>query len=357
MLLPCASGAVFKEQIVAGDLKGGYQVIAADVNHDGKPDLIAVASGQTDLVWFENPGWQAHVIARNLKGMINAAYWNDQLALASEFSNDPKKSVGVVSLLTPNSDPRQLWNVREIDRLTTSHRLRWADIDGNGKKVLVNVPLAGANAKPPDYHDHVPLVFYRAPQWKRETISRANEGVQHGVFITHWDGDSSDDILTASFSGIDLYRRESKEQWKRTEIARGDPAPCPKCGSSDIAVGYLNNERFLAGIEPWHGNEVAVYRHGDSGWQRQVIDRDLNQGHTIVVADLNGDGRSEIIAGYRGNGGSVVMYQYNAAGAWDKSILDSHIPANACLVADLDGDRRPDIACIGGPLLKWYRNQ
>jgi hypothetical protein len=347
----------FEERTVTADLKGGYQVVVADVNHDGKVDLIAVASGQTDLVWFENPGWQAHVIAHNVKGMINAAYWNDQLALASEFSNEPKKSIGIVSLLTPKSDPRQLWNVQEIDRLTTSHRLRWAEIDGSGKKVLVNAPLAGANAEPPAYREHVPLVLYRAPHWKREVISTANEGVQHGVFIIDWDRDGRDDILTASFSGIHLYQHESGDQWKRTEITRGDPAPCPKCGSSDIAIGYLNHERFVAAIEPWHGNEVVVYRKRDNRWQRQVIDSDLNQGHIITIADLNGDGRGEIIAGYRGNGGSVLIYQHNSSGNWDKSILDSHIPANACLVADLDGDHRPDIACIGGPLLKWYRNQ
>ena len=143
LLLPLLSGAQFSEHIVAGDLKGGYQVVAADVNHDGKLDLIAVASGQTDLLWFENPTWQRHIIAGNLKGMINLAYWNNQIVLASDFSSDPRKSIGLVTLLVPDGDPRQPWHTREIDRLTTSHRLRWADIDGNGKKVLVNAALAG----------------------------------------------------------------------------------------------------------------------------------------------------------------------------------------------------------------------
>ena len=30
----------FVEHTLATDLKGGYQVIVSDVNHDGKPDLI-----------------------------------------------------------------------------------------------------------------------------------------------------------------------------------------------------------------------------------------------------------------------------------------------------------------------------
>jgi hypothetical protein len=247
--------------------------------------------------------------------------------------------------------------MKEIDRLTTSHRLRWADIDGNGKKVLVNAPLAGSKAAPPDYRDHVPLVFYRPAEWKRETISDANVGVQHGVLIVDWDGDGHDDVLTASFSGIDLYQQQKNGKWKRTEIAKGDPDPCPKCGSSDIAVGRLGEERFLAAIEPWHGNELAIYRREGQSWQRRVIDSTLAAGHTIVTADLDGDKRDEIIAAYRGNGGSVLLYHADASGNWTKSVLDPHIPANACLVADLNGDGRSDIACIGGAVLKWYENR
>jgi hypothetical protein len=39
----------FIEHTIATGFKGGYQVIAADMNHDGKPDLIALASGMPDL--------------------------------------------------------------------------------------------------------------------------------------------------------------------------------------------------------------------------------------------------------------------------------------------------------------------
>jgi FG-GAP repeat len=63
----------FSQQALAADLAGGYQVVAADLNGDGKPDLIALASNMTELVWFENPDWQRHVIASNLQNMINAA--------------------------------------------------------------------------------------------------------------------------------------------------------------------------------------------------------------------------------------------------------------------------------------------
>ena len=73
--------------------------------------------------------------------------------------------------------------------------------------------------------------------------------------------------------------------------------------------------------------------------------------------DLNHDRRDEIVVGFRGNGGSVLIYHAGAHDAWSKTVLDDAIPANACAVADLNGDGRPDLACIGGSLLKWYENQ
>ena len=86
----------FREHTIATGLKGGYQVVAADMNRDGKPDLIALASGMPELVWYENPTWDRHVIAGPFPRMINvAAYDTDgdgmpELALAYEFANVAK---------------------------------------------------------------------------------------------------------------------------------------------------------------------------------------------------------------------------------------------------------------------------
>jgi hypothetical protein len=366
-LVQAAEPARFAEHIIATGLKGGYQVVVADLNHDGKPDLIALASGMPELVWYENPAWERHVIAGGFARMINCAAWDTdgdgipEIALASGFSNEAKNSAGIVSVLHSAGDPRRPWKVTEIDRLTTSHRLRWADIFGDGKKALVNAPLTGARAEAPDYRDHAPLVFYRPGDWKREMIGSENGGVVHGMFIVDWDGDGRDEILTASFVGIDLYRLEKDGRWSRTEIAEGDPSAWPKGGSSDVAVGRLGGKRYLAAIEPWHGNQVVLYRQPAKAWQRSVIDASLVDGHTIWTADLNGDGNDEIIAGFRGGSHSVFVYYADDASGdrWTKHVLDNGgMAAAACAVADLNGDGRMDIACIGSATanLKWYEN-
>ena len=362
-----APPARFIDHTIATDLTGGYQVVVADINHDGKPDLIALASGMKELAWFENPTWQRHVLVANISRPINCAAWDidgdgiPEIALAHEFSNDPANSAGVLSLLKHKGDPSQPWEMTEIDRLSTSHRLRWLDIDGNGKKVLVNAPLAGGHVKAPDYRGAVPLVLYRPGSWKRETISEELQGVLHGIFITDWDGDGREDILTASFLGIDLFINGTSGRWRRSKLADGNPDPWPHGGSSEIAVGRLSKTRFLCAIEPWHGEQVVVYRQSKQTWQRQVIDSTLNDGHVLLTADLNRDGTDEIIAGYRGKGRSVYIFSAEDPNGsrWRRETLDEGgIAAAGCAVADLNGDGRPDVVCIGSATsnLKWYEN-
>jgi hypothetical protein len=356
----------FREHTIATDLKGGYQVIAADLNRDGKPDLIALASDMPELVWYENPGWQRHVIAGSFAKMINLVVLESGgqpfIVLASGFSSEAKNSPGIVSVLEPDGDVLHPWKVREIDRLPTSHRLRLADIDGNGSRVVVNAPLTASDAYGPEYRGRTPLVYYRPGEWKRLMIGDENEGVMHGICVVDWDGDGRDEILTASFVGIHLYKRQSESRWTRAEIAKGDPAPWPKCGTSDIAVGHLGRRRFLCSIEPWHGNQVAVYREERGNWIRQVIDDSFIDGHAIYAADLNNDGRDEIIAGYRGKDGSVYIYtaEDEPGLRWTRHDLDKGgISAASCTIVDLNGDGKPDIACIGSATanLKWYENR
>jgi len=355
----------FIAHTIATHLRGGYQVVVADLNRDGKPDLIALASGMPELVWFENPGWQRHVIASNFTQMINCVVLNSgsgpKIVLASGFSNEAAKSPGNVWLLEPGPDVLHPWTVREIDRLPTSHRLRVADINGTGNPVVVNAPLTAANANPPEYRGHASLVYYRPGEWKRMLISDENEGVQHGLCVTDWDGAGRDQILTASFSGIHRFKLQKDGRWTRAEITKAAPEPWPKCGASEVAVGRLASRRFICAIEPWHGNQVCVYDEQEGIWSRRVLDDSLQDGHALATADLNRDGRDEIIAGFRGGGGGLVFYaaEDQSGLLWKRYDIDvGGIAAASCAVVDLNGDGKPDIVSIGSSTanLVWYEN-
>ena len=364
LLALSAQGQIaFKEHVIATDLKGGYQVVPVDINHDGKIDLIGLASGMTELVWFENPSWERHVIATNLPRMINCAAWDTdgdgipEIVVAYEFANQAKNSLGIVALLQHDGDPRKPWTVREIDRIPTSHRLRWADMDGSGKKVLVNALLTGATSRSAGLSR--PSAAGVLPARRMETAvdrgtERRRDARDHRF---DWQGHGRDEHADLQFLGYPPLRVGSGGVWTRTEIAKGDPAPGPRAGPA---------------IRPWpdragplRGRHRAVARKPGRGlseegraWVREVIDDSLLDGHTIVAADLDGDGNDEIVAGFRGLPRSVYIYRF-AKGKWTRQTLDEGgMGASACAVADLNGDGKPDIACIAAAnqTLKWYEN-
>lgn len=352
---------------IGSGLSGGYQVVVTDLNRDGRPDVIALASGLTELRWYQNPGWEPHVLVTGISQPINAAAYDvdgdgiPEIALAHGFSNAYARSSGIVSILSHQSDPAAMWTIREIDRVPTSHRLWFADLEGTGRKVLINSPLIGSQAIAPEYRDRVPLLMYRPGEWKRELISDADEGVAHGLIATAWDPGKRESLLTASFRGVHALQFDNG-QWKRVLVVNGDPSDWPRSGSSEVTAGHLGRERFVATIEPWHGNKVVVYRRDGEAWKRHVIDETIGDGHTLVAGDFDGDGQDELVVGERQ--GKRSVYLYRAVNVrddiWSKEPLDDGgMAAAGCAVADLNADKRPDVVCIGTATanLKWYENR
>ena len=359
-----AGGASFVAHTIDGDLTSGYQPVVADLNRDGRLDVIGLSTRIGELAWYENPGWERHVLTTGLSRSINAAARDldgdgiPEIALAHEFGTTHASSLGILSLLTHAGDPTEPWRIREVDRTPTVHRIRWADADGTGRPVLVSAPLSGPAAEPPEYRDAVPVYWYRPDDWTRRTVTDAGQGVVHGLLVKPWRDAGGDAAFTASFSGVHVHRYLDGE-WSRETVAAGDPAPWPASGASEVEVGRLGERDFVATIEPWHGPQVVVYREEAGSWERQVID-EIGSGHTIVTADFNGDGRDEIVTGDRGDTRRLYLYAATDAGgaAWSRRILDEDMSPSGCAVADLNGDARIDLICIGGRTanLKWYEN-
>ena len=352
----------FREQIISKNIKFGYQLVAVDLNADGKKDLLAVEERGTELAWFENGSWERHTLATEVPRPLNAACYDidgdgiPEVILAYRFEPNPEQSVGNLTLFTHGKDVRQPWTAREIDRVPTAHRVRWIDAEGTGKKVLLLGPMVGRRF-PPIEGDPVPIYLYHPGTWQRETISTEPRGVLHAINPVTWEGTAREQLLTASYAGIHrLEFIEHKCVAKRLTV--GDPRPWPLSGSSEVRLGHLNAQRILVAIEPWHGNQVVVYVPEGERWKRIVIEDKMENGHALAVGELNGDGRDEIVSGFRGKGCALSIYQaIDSTGEhWRKTILDDGIAAADCVIEDFNGDGKPDIACIGASTgnLKLY---
>lgn len=374
------SGPVkFRTHVIEANMPGGYSVIVADMNHDGHPDVLGMTQQVTELAWYENPTWERHVMIRDMKALVNMAAADidgdgiPEVAIENEFSMVAAKSPGLVWILQHQGDPREPWKPIKVDQLITSHHVAWADVDGDGRKELINAPLIGPKGLAPRFdQDVVSLVYYHVPpkmtgEWKRMLIDDQLHGVLHRARVVKWVPGKRDQILTAGFDGITLHQSTGTGdsiRWEKTQLSKGHEEEAPRAGTSDVAVGKIGRKRIMAAVEPWHGNEVVVYTEDPSQhWQRKVIFSELTEGHEVCVGDFNGDGRDDIVAGDRAKGkvsSSHVFYSQDDQGTtWTHEVLDSMgMSASGCQVTDINGDGRPDIVMIGGAThnIKWYEN-
>jgi Aldos-2-ulose dehydratase, beta-propeller domain/FG-GAP-like repeat/FG-GAP repeat len=365
-------------------IPSGYQVAAADVDGDGRLDILALSSGQRIVDWYQNPSSRARSVTTSTEKNISLAplfrpgYPARGMALASGFNLDRAEEGGELWWARPGASLDAEWKVTPIGRIPGSHRLRWADLDGDGRQELVVVPIVGPGSRPTDYSVPAQITWFEMPEalltghaaaarlesskWTPHLIDDTLNLV-HGVHVMDWNGDGRDEILTASTQGVSLFESTGKGadlKWSRTLLAAGDQTERYH-GASEIDVGKVHGRRFLATIEPWHGDKVVVYPEGKGGFsERWVIDSSFNSGHALISADLDGDGSDEIIAGYRGPGNSLFVYHAKDkdGAAWERETLDTEMAASCLAIADINGDGRPDIVAVGSSTanVKWYEN-
>lgn len=367
----------FRMQEIAKDLKIGYAVLLADINGDGKPDIVVV--DKTRVVWYENPSWKMRVITEGMTAPDNVcidAYDIDgdgqlDLVLGADWKPFNTKSGGTLQWLKRGKTLDEPWTIYPIGEEPTVHRVHFIDIHGTGKPALVLAPLMGKGATAANnWMDGAPvrLLAYAIPKdpikdrWFPEVIDNSLH-VVHNFCAYPAKNRKGSDILCASYEGVSLLLGDKTgNQWQRVQLGEGNQAnPKSNRGSSEVKYGKLKNgQRVIATIEPWHGNQVVVYTEPEdptAKWQRHVLDEKLKWGHAVWFADLDGDGGDELIIGVRDDlsqkaderRGVRIYKALDAAGSkWARHDVDpGGVAVEDMAAADLNGDGRIDIVAVG----------
>ena len=354
LALAAAPAAVsLREQEIAREFGVGYAVTTADVNGDRRPDVVAI--NPTQVVWFENPSWQRRVVAEAVSKRDNvsiAAYDVDgdrrvDLALGADWQPSNTASGGSLQWLArPAGTGEGAWRVLPLGEEPTLHRIRFGDVDGDGRAELVVVPLHGRGTKGPGWEGAgARILVYRIPRnpaldpWPVE-VADDQLHIVHNFIVENFDGDPAHEIVTASREGIHVLERTPAGAWSKQKIAEGAPG--------EIKLGRAGGRRCLATIEPWHGTSLVLHEERNGRWERRVVDESLNEGHALGWGDFDGDGHDELAAGWRRGKVGLALYKLQADGSWQKTLVDDGGMATEDLtVADLDGNGRPEIIACG----------
>ena len=349
---------VFRGQEIAADFGVGYAVQIADVNGDSRPDIVAISG--TQLVWFENPTWKKHV------ALDEGQTPKDNVCLAPhDIDRDGRVDVAVGATWQPRNTTGggtlhwagrtgapETWTVTGITEEPTLHRIGWGDVDGDKVSELVVAPLHGRGTAPPDWNGAgARILALRVPKdprgepWPNELVDDSLH-IVHNLLVTDFDGDPAAEILTSSREGVYVHDRSRDGKWSKRLIGEGAPG--------EIKMGRIGARRVLATIEPWHGNGVVVYLEpagaaAGSVWERRVLDEKLTEGHAIGWGDFDRDGDDELAVGWRAKPFGVAIYDVDRNGTLTaRHVVDAEGMATEDLVvADLNGDKRPDIIASG----------
>ncbi len=236
----------FREQTIDDKIEIGYAVTVADVDGDGKPDILVVDKKQ--IVWYHNPDWTKHVIAENLTEHDNvciAARDIDgsgkcSIAVGAEWNPSDTVNSGAVFYLIPPADRTQKWEPVKFPSVEpTTHRMKWVrrgnKEDGKPRYDLVVVPLHGRGNKNGEGAG-VKILAYQMPknphdEWKSEVICD-DMHMTHNFDIC---GVSDEHILRIFF----IWRTRRKVKTADSDVEMGSHA--------ELLVDHLASEPLLDG--------------------------------------------------------------------------------------------------------------
>jgi hypothetical protein len=332
----------------------GYGLQMADVNGDKKTDIVL--ADKNTVQWYENPTWTKHIIARALTERDNVCVTardidgdgKCEIAVGGQWNFRESNTDGAVFYLDPPEDRTQTWTPIKLYNDPSTHRMHWVKSKDNQYRLIVK-PLRGRGSIRGEGAG-LRLLAYLPPanpndDWKYDLISDFMH-LSHNFHPVNWDDDPEEEVIVAGKEGVWHFDQRDGE-WAATQLTDNF--------AGEIRDGKLpNGKRFIVTIEPMHGSKAAVYTEPDNKgepWElNRVLDEALKDGHALAVADYLGVGSDQIVVGWRamndpGVPGIKFFAPLDADGTqWRKRQISAEMVAVEDIkAADLNGDGRVDI--------------
>jgi hypothetical protein len=293
-----------------------------DVNGDGRPDVVSGGWFGKVLVWRENPG-------------------------------DARKATE--------------WTRHEIDQPGNIETSRFWDVDGDGQVEIC--PNAGGN-----------VVFYRllrdasgkgTGKFDKHVVKLG--GCGHGLGFGDINGDGRGDFVIPA-GWLEAPANPLEGEWKVHPGFDLPKASVPilvhdvdEDGLADLIYGNGHGYGLF-----WFAQQVDG--EGKRTWVEHTIDDQSAQYHDMLLADVDGDRRLELVTGkryYAHNGHDpgaedpvfVRYFDFDKRGVFTPHTIDYGSPQQASgvgiyfWVEDVTGDGRPEIIAPGKEGLYLFQNQ
>jgi hypothetical protein len=361
--------------------QNAYSVAVADVNGDGKPDLVVAtecynssncSNGGVDVLLGNGDGTFQAAVSYSSGGYFSSysvavadvnGDGKPDLVVANECYSSDCPGAGGVSVLLGNGDGTFQGAVSYNSGGEYAYSVAVADVNGDGKPDLV---VTNYNAVIGNYYDGgVGVLLGNGDGTFQPAAMYGSDGeYAFSVAVADVNGDGKPDLVVAtecynssncSNGGVDVL------------LGNGDGtfrgAPIHGSGGYEaysVAVADVNGDgkpdllvaNYCASSSNCSNGEVGVLLGNGNGAFQPAVS--YNSGgeyaYSIAVADVNGDGKPDLLvanfydAGNPDSGGvSVLLGNGNGTFQAAVSNISGGFGAYSIAVADVNGDGKPDL--------------
>jgi Bacterial Ig-like domain (group 3)/FG-GAP-like repeat/FG-GAP repeat len=273
-------------------------IVVADVNGDGKPDVLVGNSESLGVLLGNGDGTFQPVVTYSfdLGGVNSIAVADvngdgilDVMYLSVCYGSNCPKSDGAVGWLVGNGDGTFALHALYDTGGQVAFSLAVADVNGDGKPDVVvtnHCTYVGGNCTG---EGSVGVLLGTGVTFQ-PVVTYSGVGLPTDVVIADVNGDGKPDLVVASSSGAGVM------------LGNGD-------GTFQPMVGY------------------------DTGGSTCCF---------LVVADINGDGKPDIVVGNNASG-TIAVLLGNGDGTFQPAVTQAESDPRSLAVADLNGDGRLDL--------------
>jgi hypothetical protein len=363
----------------------GWTVEIGDSDGDGQPEILTGSAPDSRVYRFRKRQgvWQSHIVLEHEAGADPGIVLGVRV-VDLDGDGEPEIVAGtgeedssVARLGLFRSSGRHLTLKRTMEdsdnASSYTHGLATADLDGDGIQEIIS-----------SYCGNGEVIRYDVTPGTMELSGRKVlqlSGSGEGAIITDLDGDGRPELILSNG-----YRdNAARVQIHDLDPVTGDPSPQPRLvidgydghGAfyASIAVGDLDGDGRPELIVGWKGkqdvNRATLLAYHVSGASAEVAylladeDPSFDLGYfekMIAVADVDGDGRNEMIVSTRGDGlsegiasdhlGYVYLFRISPDGEVQRERLvdfNAEFAESSWLaVGDADGDGKPEIVLATG---------